>query len=201
MTARKKVKKEVDVEADIEFYAEEVGGLSTGGDAQVYEIDAAIKKIEKLKKELKECKLEKQEYLDGWQRLRADVANKKRDDAELGKLTGQNAKLEIIESILPVLDSFEMAFSGESWRSVDSAWRGGVEHIHSQLEGVLLQNDIQPFAEVGDDFDPTLHEAIEEVDTNNEKDDGKLASVLRRGYKFGDKILRPAQVKIIRLKS
>jgi molecular chaperone GrpE len=191
MTARKKIKQEVDVEADIEFESEETDGS---------DLVFAIKKIEKLKKELKECKAEKHEYLDGWQRLRADVANKKRDDAELGKLTGQNAKFEIIESILPVLDSFEMAFSGESWKSVDAAWRGGVEHIHSQLEGVLLQNDIQPFGKVGDDFDPTLHEGVEEVKAKNEEDDRKLASVLRRGYKFGEKILRPAQVKISRSK-
>jgi molecular chaperone GrpE len=192
MTARKKIKQEVDVGADIEFESEEAEGS---------DLVFAIKKIEKLKKELKECKAEKQEYLDGWQRLRADVANKKRDDAEIGKLAGQNAKLEIIESILPVLDSFDMAFSGETWKNVDAAWRGGVEHIHSQLEGVLLQNDIKPFAEVGDFFDPILHEGVEEMEAKNEEDDGKLASVLRRGYKFGVKILRPAQVKISRLKS
>jgi len=160
-----------------------------------------LKKIEKLKKELKACKEERGEYLDGWQRLRADIANKKKDNDSLGETIKKNAQKEIIGNILPVMDSFEMAFSGDSWESVDKNWRSGVEYIFSQLEGVLSQYGVEVFGEPVDEFDPHMHEAVENVETPKEKEDGLVAKVLRKGYVYDGKVLRPAQVKIFKYKN
>jgi len=160
-----------------------------------------LKKIEKLKKDLKVCKEERGEYLDGWQRLRADIANKKKDSDSFGESVKKNAQQEVIENILPVMDSFEMAFSGASWESVDENWRKGVEHIFSQLEGILLQYGVEMFGAPKDEFDPHMYEAVENVETSNEKEDGLVAKVLRRGYVSGGRVLRPAQVGIFKYKN
>jgi len=170
-------------------------------DADQNSASDALDKVRKLKKELEACRREKQEYLDGWQRLRADVANAKKQQELAGESVRENTRRELFEDILPVLDSFEMAFSGSAWVSVDEGWRKGVEHIFSQLQNVLGQYGIASFGAVDEDFDPHRHEAIESIETTDTKLDGMVADVARKGYISNGVILRPAQVKIFKYKN
>lgn len=181
-------KKENNEEVELEYEKED----SANG------LDDAVKKVQKLKKELKECQAERQEYLDGWQRLRADVANKKKEADAQGKKMRETAQKELLQDILPILDSFDMAFSGDAWERVDEGWRKGVENIFAQLENIFSQHNIVSFGEAGDDFDPHRHEAVEIVETSKSEEDGVIAEVLRRGYLCGENVLRPAQVKIFK---
>ena len=156
-----------------------------------------IAKIEELKTELESTKAEKQEYLDGWQRMRADVANMKREQAGYTERIQNALKEEVVSDIIPILDSFDMAMRGEKWNSVDAAWRKGVEYIRAQCVSVLEKHGISPFGEVGDEFAPALHESVQEVDDASVPPH-HIVRVLRRGYRSGDRLIRPAQVIVSR---
>lgn len=153
-----------------------------------------LAKIEKLKTELEKTKAEKQEYLDGWQRMRADTANMKRDQAALLERMGNAVKEEVITDIIPILDSFDMAMQGEQWSTVDAAWRKGVEYIRAQCEKVLEKHGITSFGAVGDMFDPNLHESVQEVQADATS--RSIVRIARKGYRSNDRIIRPTQVII-----
>jgi len=187
MTAKKRAQKAPEADSEIEYDADPETG---GSDASA--------KVKKLKAELAACKKERQEYLDGWQRLRADVANQKRDSAGSDARAQMRAREDILADLLSVLDSFDMAMKGSGWESVDSTWRQGVEYIYANFTKVLEDNGIEAFGSVGDLFDPLQHEATGEVPAESEKQDGKIATVVQRGYRIGEKTLRPARVIVAR---
>lgn len=150
-------------------------------------------KMQKLRDELEKVKKERQEYLDGWQRAKADLINAKKEAGEtLQRATGMGKEM-LVEELIPALDSFDMAMQGEAWQKVDAAWRSGVESIRSQILGVLQTHGVEIFGKEGENFDPTLHEAIEEREGGASH---TIARVLRSGYRTKSRILRPAQVAI-----
>jgi molecular chaperone GrpE len=153
-------------------------------------------KMKKLREKLKICEKEKQEYLDGWQRMKADSINEKKRLIEQVDKAKTLGKVEAIETIIPVLDSFEMAFKGDAWTKVDEIWKQGVEYIHKQFESALEALGVSSFAKEGENFDPQIHESIKEVKTNDKLKDNKIAKVLRQGYRNKDLIIRPAQVEV-----
>lgn len=157
--------------------------------------------VKKLRIRLKECQKEKQEYLDGWQRAQADSINaRKREETTRGEIS-KIAKEDILSEILPVVDSFEMAFGNKTaWESVDANWRRGIEHIHAQLLSILKDNHLTQTDPVGETFNPELHDCVETVQTDDKKKDGMITEVLQKGYIFYNKIIRPAKVKVGKLK-
>ncbi len=173
-----------DTDLDIDFDAE----AETSGT-----LAAAQTKLQKVKADLLACKKERQEYLDGWQRLRAEIANQKRDDAAFTSRMKNSVREEILEDLLPALDAFDMAMQGNGWTKVDAAWRAGVEYIHTQLIATLEKHEVIAFGAPGDVYSPHEHEAIAEEATDGP---WRVQSVRRRGYRLGDRVLRPAQVII-----
>lgn len=154
----------------------------------------------KLRDKLKKCTEEKQEYLDGWQRAKADLVNFKREAAESRAQVVKAEKSQLIEKLLPILDSFDMAFSGEAWNDVSPNWQKGVEHIHSQFMRTLEEYGVTPFDPQGEQFDPNQHEPIGMEETTDKKKDGVIVSVFQKGYKQGDNVLRPAKVVVYNLR-
>jgi molecular chaperone GrpE len=159
--------------------------------------DAILAKIQKLKDELVACKAEKQEYLDGWQRLKADTINARKAEAERQKRGGQIAQEQLLAELLPIVDGFDMARSGNGWNDIDPNWRIGVEAIISQLENLLTQYGAVRIGKVGEQFNPHLHEAVKEVKGER---DGEVVAILRSGWKMGESVLRPAQVSVAHTK-
>lgn len=169
---------------DIDFEPEdELGGIG-----------ALKAKLQKLRDELAQAKKERSEYLDGWQRAKADVVNVRREAAQSSQRAASLAREAFISELIPALDSFDMAMAGDGWKNVDSAWRSGVESINGQISSVLQSHGVESFGKAGEAFDAMRHEAIQEVEGKNP---GTVAAVLRRGYRIGDRILRPAHVAII----
>lgn len=156
-----------------------------------------LEKIEKLKAELSTCKSERQEYLDGWQRMRADVANSKREQAALFIRTQAIAKEDVTADFIPILDSFDSAMQEDSWWAVDESWRKGIDYIRSQCESALDKHGIKSFGSVGEVFDPTLHEAVQEAEDAT-AEPHTILRVMRKGYRTNDRLIRPAQVIIAR---
>lgn len=158
-------------------------------------------KIKKLQDQIKTLQKEKQEYLDGWQRARADYANLQKTTDEDRKRMRTLIEENFIEELLPTVDSFLMAMGNkEAWEKVDPAWRTGVEYIYSQLMNTLESHNLKLFGEVGDTFDPTRHEAVDEEATEDEKLDHTIAKVNQKGFMLGESILRPARVSVYTLK-
>lgn len=171
-------------EFDVDFEAEAEGSGS---------LEKAAARIKKLKAELEACKAERQEYLDGWQRMRADVANQKKEDAQRHAHLHERAVEEVLEDLLPALDAFDMAMQGAPWQAVDANWRSGVEYIRNQLLGALEKHGIVVFGAVGESFDATKHEAVRGGENEGSH---TIVTVLRKGYRCGERILRPAQVEV-----
>ena len=143
---------------------------------------------------LKKLKEEKQEYLDGWQRARAEMTNLKKQHAEERAMFTSLGKQSLLEELLPVLDNFDAAFSNkESWEQVPETWRVGVEYIQKQFIETLENNGVMRFGAVGDTFDAKAYEPVEVIE--GEKKD-TVIEVLQSGYKIKDKVVRPARVKI-----
>lgn len=152
--------------------------------------------IKKLREKLKKTEEEKKEYLDGWQRMRADYANaRKEDDARRGEII-KFACEGLVEDMLPVLDSFSMAFANkEAWGKVDEGWRKGVEYIYAQILSVLESRGLTEVGVVGEKINPRIHVATEMIQTDDPSKEDTVAIVIQKGYRLHSKIIRPAKVK------
>ena len=157
------------------------------------DIAAAQAKLKKLKDELAEVKAQRQEYLDGWQRCKADSVNARKEMLASAERLGVRAKEELIADIIPALDGFDMAADSPAWQSMDAGWRGGIEQIHSQLLDVLARHGVERFGKVGDAVDHAAHETIEESD-ELPGESGTVVKILRYGYKMNGRVLRAAHV-------
>jgi len=158
-------------------------------------------KISKIKRELKECQSSKQEYLDGWQRSKADFINFKKRSEESKKELLQYASENIITEIIPTLDNFEQAMKNKSvWESVDENWRKGIEMIYFQLVDVLKRNGVTEIESLGKNFDPKIHESLETIEVENEKDNDKILEVIQKGYQIGGRVIRHPNVKVGKFK-
>ncbi|MFA5131962.1 MAG: nucleotide exchange factor GrpE [Candidatus Paceibacterota bacterium] len=160
------------------------------------EVDARST-IKKLREKIKKLEGEKQEYLDLSQRTRADYMNFKKE-VDANRLSERKFSTKrFIEELLPVLDSYDMAKGNvEAWEKVDQNWRIGIEYIFGQLRTVLENEGVTQFGNVGDTFDPNLHESMEMVPVTNEKENDTLVRILQSGYRMHDTILRPARVHV-----
>ncbi len=167
-------------------------------DDSVVSEESAKETIKKLREKLKTAEKEKAEFLAGWQRARADYANFKRETDEAKKLMTRFANERLFDDIIPVLDSFDMAFGNkEVWEKVDKNWRIGVEYIYSQLVKALEGHGLTQYTPaVGDKVDPNRHEPAGTVPTAEEAKDHTIATVLKKGYELGGQIFRPAQVTV-----
>lgn len=152
--------------------------------------------IKKLKEKLKVSQGERQTYLEGWQRDKADFINARKDDERRNLDLLKFAKEGLLREIIPVLDSFELAIGDPSWDSVSLEWRTGVEHIHSQLKAVLSAHGVTEANPHGEQFNPREHNAIGVIPVADEKEDGKILEVVQKGYTLNGKMIRTADVKI-----
>jgi molecular chaperone GrpE len=167
--------------------------INIEADEEMGDTDGARAKIKKLRDELKDTQVKRDEYLDGWQRAKADAINGRKELIEQIDRAGTRAKETVIEDIIPVLDSFDMAMIGEAWMSVDENWRKGIDHIQNQLLGVLSRYGIERYGRVGEVLNHAEHEVVQEMnDVAGES--GEIVRILRYGYRNGDRVIRPAQV-------
>ncbi len=158
--------------------------------------------VKKLRDENKKLRAEKEEYLTGWQRAKADYVNLQKDEEQKRKEMRTYITTGLIEDLLPVLDSFDMAMGNkEAWEKVDANWRNGIEYIRAQFARVLEDNNVTAINETGVPFDHNIHEGIETLPTDDESKDHTIASIVQSGYKIGEKVIRPARVKVYEYKS
>lgn len=151
----------------------------------------AGQKIKDLRAKLTEAEEEKRQAMEDLSRARADFLNgKKRNEEQLVR-DRERITERHIEDLLPLADSFEMAMKDPAWASADAKWRAGVEGIHNQLMQILKGNHVEVLNPEGAEFNPHEHEAL--MDTGNGT---RVSQVIQRGYKIGDRVLRPAKVAV-----
>jgi len=139
---------------------------------------------------------ERDELRDRLLRATADFDNfRKRTERERRELS-EAASIDLIRDVLPIVDDFERALASPGWER-DSAARKGVELIHRQLVDTLRRRGVEPIEVVGQMFDPFWHEAVV-TEPAAGRPDGEITAEVRRGYRLGQRLLRPAQVKVAR---
>jgi len=142
--------------------------------------------------EVQKLKAERETLLDRLARAQAEFENARRRAAKEQQDFRDFATVDAIKSLLPVIDSFERALQA---KSEAGDFRTGVELIYKQLQDVLAKMGVRPIAAKGEQFDPHVHEAIEMVETPDAADH-EVLDEWQRGYKFKDRLLRPAMVRV-----
>jgi len=160
------------------------------------EAPEAAEAKESVQAELEKARAQAAEYLDGWKHAQADFANYRkrieRDEAE--------ARVQAIARAaarwFPILDDFERALKEKSAKENLEQWAAGVELIYRKGVAALEADGVTSFgAETGTEFDPGLHEAVT-MEPCPDKKDGEILGTIRCGYRLGDRVLRPAQVRV-----
>jgi molecular chaperone GrpE len=150
-----------------------------------------------LKQELANIQSKASEYLDGWQRSRAEFANyKKRVEREQAQAY-QTAAGSILKRYLDILDDLERALKKRPQEGDGAVWANGIELIYRKFLAILESEGVKQMAAEGDFFDPNLHEAISSEESNHHES-GQIIEVLQHGYMLGDRVLRPATVRVAR---
>jgi len=151
-------------------------------------------KMLKLREELKACRQEKQEYMDGWQRSKADYVNllkRVETDTEASEIKG---KIKAIEMLLPAFDALERA-------KEHGELPPGFAAIVRQLETAFKTLGLEAVGSVGGAFDPAYHEALGQDKADSAETDNTITAVLEKGWKIGlpgqsDLVIRPAKVRV-----
>ena len=150
------------------------------------------------KKELEKIIKEKDEYFSGWQREKADFLNYKKQEFERLKETLNIAKESLFKELIPVLDNFNLAQRAIPEEEKEKNSIKGLLLIKKQLEDSLKSLGLEEIETIGKQFDPKMHEAVEEVEG---AEPGVIVEEVQKGYSFQDKIIRVAKVKIGRYHS
>lgn len=181
---------------DDNFVPEDNGSSGELDDSVVAE-ETAAETIKKLREKIKKLEAEKQEYLTGWQRAKADLINARKRDEEDRKEFLKHANEGLIADMIPVLDSFDMAMGNkEAWEKADKNWRVGVEYIYSQLLKALAENGLKEVNPINEKFDHSKHEAASYEAVADEKLDHVIVGVIQKGYSLNGKMLKVPKVKV-----
>ena len=182
-------------EANLDLTREELEHELPAGDSEDDTAPtAAVAGTAAANSEVEKLKSERDALLDRLARLQAEFDNARKRAAREQQEFREFAAADVIKNFLPILDSFERALKtgGES-----SEFRNGIELIYRQFQDALQKIGVQPIPAVGQPFDPRVHEAIEMVDTN-EVPDHHVLDELQKGYKYKERLLRPAMVRVAR---
>jgi molecular chaperone GrpE len=150
---------------------------------------------ESLEEQVNRLQAEAEEYLDGWQRARAEFANfKKRTQLE-NEHARERIAGEIITHFLGVKDDIERALAKPPEADDFQDWILGLELIHQKLQALLDAEGVELIEAEGERFDPNLHEAVS-FEESDDHEEGLIIDITQRGYKLGERVLRPAMVRV-----
>lgn len=153
--------------------------------------------INALQTELESARSKANEYLEGWQRSRAEFANyKKRVERDQAQVY-QNAAGSLIKRYLEVADDLERALKNRPQEGEGAAWSNGIELVYRKLLSYLESEGVKIMDAEGQQFDPNLHEAISS-EPSDSHEPGEIIEVVQQGYVMGDRVLRPAMVRVAR---
>lgn len=151
--------------------------------------------LEALQQELEATKAKAAENLDGWQRTQAEFQNYKRR-VERDRIDFQNNVTgKIIARYLDVQDDFDRAMKHQPTEGDLGLWSQGIGSIYRKFQNVLEAEGVTRIEAEGQSFDPSVHEAVVH-EASDAHQSGQIIEVLRHGYKIGERVIRPALVKV-----
>lgn len=159
-------------------------------DKEESELKKLKDKIEELEQDLEECQREKEKYLSGWQRARADLLNFKKDKEQRLEKAEQKTRRELIEDFLPTLDNLERAKNNVK----NSELVEGLTQIEKEMRNILESYGVKKIKTEGEQFDPQFHQAVEQVPS--EQPEGTVVEEVKAGYKTQQQVIRTAEVKV-----
>lgn len=195
MAKKTKIKVNADTEIPAENKVEEIE-VPTEEQEEVVTLSKAD--YDALNSALEEAKKKEQDNLEGWQRERADFSNYKKRIERDQENAKNSFKADVLKAFLPVLDDLELAYSHRPEDGEAASWAQGIELIIRKFHS-LLENDglKQIDVKAGDKLDPNIHMAVSSEDSD-EFGSEEIIEVLQNGYRIGDKIIRPAIVRVAR---
>jgi len=180
---------EVPTEALAEPAAPEEGQAAPEGEGAV-END-----LETLCKQLEEVRAKEAEYLDGWQRARAELSNARKRFQREQQGAYANAKADMLVRLLPIIDDFERAFADLPDELSDHTWVQGIKLVKQKAQGILTQEGVKAIEAAGQEFDPLWHQAVTH-EPSDEVPEGQVIAEMQKGYSMGDRVLRPSMVRV-----
>jgi molecular chaperone GrpE len=156
------------------------------------EKETAESEVERIKQELEEKKAEAEDNLAGWKRAQADFINYKRRNEQEKEETIKYTNTNFILNILPLLDDFARAYSVISPDQSGSQLLEGVRMIERKFKNFLEAQGVSEIKALGEQFDPTIHEAVLQV----EGEEGKVIQEFEKGYKLYDRVIRASKVGV-----
>jgi molecular chaperone GrpE len=159
------------------------------------EPEEPLDELQTLQLALDEAKAQEAEYLDGWQRARAELSNARKRFQRDREQAYTNAKADILIRLLPIVDDFERAFATLPNDLAGQTWLEGVQLIQHKLNKLLEQEGVTPIEAVGVVFDPFLHQAVTHEPTQDVPE-GHIIAEMQKGYMVGDRVLCPSVVRV-----
>ncbi|MFN2484721.1 MAG: nucleotide exchange factor GrpE [Candidatus Limnocylindria bacterium] len=152
-------------------------------------------RIEQLQREIEDLRGQAEQNLRNWQRSAADFANyKRRVDEERGEMA-HLSKMIVIGKLLTVLDDFDRALESVPEDLAGLSWVEGIRLVERKLRYLLESEGLTAIDALGTQFDPNVHEAVLHEETA-EHPDNEVIGELQRGYRLGDRVIRPTLVKV-----
>ncbi len=166
----------------------------TENESAAEELDSVVAP-EPIQSELESIQAQADEYLDGWQRARAEFANyKRRIEREQAEARDRIAGNTLVR-FLGVMDDLERALKDRPSDGDAASWAEGIELIYRKLSALFIAEGVEEILADGTSFDPALHEALSHEESD-EHAEGQVIEVVQRGYRMGDRVLRPALVRV-----
>lgn len=152
---------------------------------------------DQLAQELEQAQQQAKNSFEGWQRERADFANYKRRIERDQQMLSQNITGEVVKKYLTVADDLERALKARPTEGPAAAWAEGLDLILRKLQNILEAEGVKRIPAETEEFNPSRHEAISHEDSPDHES-GQIIEVVQQGYTLGDRVLRPAMVRVAR---
>lgn len=170
--------------------------IETGeGTEEMKTVTIPVKEYAEQLKELDEWKKQSQQFMEGWQHERADFSNYRKRIERDREETRQNITAEVVKKYLEVLDDILRALNAAPVDGQAGNWAQGIELIARKLQNILEAEGIQRIPAEGAQFDPRKHEAVT-YEESPDHQSGQIIEVIKQGYTIGDRVIRPALVRV-----
>ena len=166
--------------------------MTTDSEDNATTTDELPNNVESLKLLLDEERQKAQSFMASWQRAAADFQNYKRRVEEERSETARFASAALTINLLPLIDDLDRALMNVDTHLAGLTWVDGIRLIHRKFQAVLEMTGVQEIEADGETFDPSLHEAV----SQGPGEENKVIAVVQKGYKLGDRVIRPAMVVV-----
>ena len=187
---------DADQAAGNEAVEEETAGVATAEAQDEGSGEEAEPKPESMEDQLARLQQERDSYLDGLQRSRADLDNFRRRATQEKLQSGSRGKADLLRDLLPILGNMRLALQHAEEDA--EAVKQGIQMIWQQFEAFLRDQGIEPVATVGEPFDPAHHEALSTIPATDDHPPDTIVTEIKAGYFFEGRLLSPAQVVVAR---